>query len=147
MLGNGEIVAQVLLIVGASIFVFLGTAHGLLTLRDLFTPRTFTPTDAHVRQAMQGARLAIHPRANLWKTWLGFNLSHSLGVLLFGGGFLIVAWRHFPIFAQSHLLQGVGLVVAATYFVLSICFWFSRPAIGCGVAFLCFLGSVILAYA
>ena len=78
--------SQVLLAVGGGIFLILGSLHGLLTLRDLANPRAFTPTDARVREAMQGARLSLNPRANLWEAWLGFNLSHSLGLVVFGGG-------------------------------------------------------------
>ncbi len=55
--------AQILLAVGGAIFLVLGTLHGVLTLRDVGTPRAFTPTDEAVRLAMQGARLAFNPRA------------------------------------------------------------------------------------
>lgn len=84
-----ESVGPILLTVAGAIFVVLGGLHGVLTLCDVSNPRAFTPTDAAVRYAMEGARLALNPRANLWQAWLGFNLSHSVGVILFGGG-----WEH-----------------------------------------------------
>jgi hypothetical protein len=136
--------AQVLLAMGGAIFLVLGTLHGVLTLRDVATPRAFTPTDEAVRAAMQSARLAFNPRINLWQAWLGFNLSHSLGVVVFGGGLLFLAWRHFPVFAASHLLQGVAVVVAAVYLVLSFRFWFWGPAVGSGLSLLCILGAAVL---
>lgn len=139
--------AQVLLITGAAVFFVLGAAHGILTLRDLSLPRTFTPTDESVRHAMQKSRVAIHPRVNLWKAWLGFNLSHSLGLILFAGTTALIAWRYFPAFAQSPLMQVAVLAVAAAYFVLSVRFWFPAPAVGAAVGFFFFLGSVILAAA
>lgn len=136
--------ARVLLSIGGTIFLAIGTLHGLLALRDLATPRAFTPTDDSVRTAMQGARLAFNPRVNLWQAWLGFNLSHSLGVVLFGGALLLLAWLRFPVFAASHLLQGVSVVVAATYLVLSLRFWFWGPALGSGLSLLCILAAVVL---
>ncbi len=137
--------AQVLLALAGAIFLVLGTLHGVLTLRDVARPRAFTPTDDRVRVAMQGARLAFNPRANLWEAWLGFNLSHSLGVVLFGGGVLVLAWFAFPVFAASHLLQGAIAVVATAYLVLSLRFWFWGPAVGSGVSLLCILVAVTFA--
>lgn len=136
--------AQILLTISSIIFLVLGTLHGVLALRDVSKPRAFTPTDDTVRIAMQGTRLAFNPRANLWQAWLGFNLSHSLGVVLFGGGLLLMALFHFPAFAASNLLQGAAMAVAAAYLVISLRFWFWGPALGSGLSLLCILGSVVL---
>src|SRR6185436_10458110 len=97
---EGVNMGQILLAVGGLVVLMMGTLHGVLTLRDVFTPRAFTPTDDAVRLAMQGTRVAFNRRLNLWKAWLGFNLSHSLGVVLFGG-LLLLASVHFAAFAAS----------------------------------------------
>lgn len=136
--------AQILLAIGGTIFLVLGTVHGVLTLRDVARPRAFTPTDDAVRIAMQGTQLAFNPRVNMWQAWLGFNVSHSLGIVLFGGGLLLLAWLHFPAFAASPLLQGVVVVIAAAYLVLSLCFWFWGPGLGSGLSLLCILAAVVL---
>ena len=136
--------AQILLTIASTIFLALGTLHGVLTLRDVAKPRAFTPTDDAVRIAMQGTRLAFNPRANFWQAWLGFNLSHSLGLVIFGGGLLFLAWFHFPVFAASHLLQGAAGVVPAAYLVISLRFWFWGPALGSGLSLLCILAAVVL---
>lgn len=136
--------AQVLLFAGALIFFVFGAYHGFFTLRDLSLPRTFTPTDEGVRRAMQGSRVALDRRINLWDAWLGFNLSHSLGLILFGGGLIAIAWLHFPAFARSPSLQVTATVVAAAYLILSARFWFRVPAIGVGIGLACFLASVFL---
>lgn len=136
--------AQVLLTFAGASFVVLGALHGLLTLRDVTNPRAFTPTDAAVRHAMEGARLALNPRANIWQAWLGFNLSHSLGTVLFGSGLLFLAWHHLATFKASHLVQVVALVIAAAYVVISYRFWFWGPALGSGFAFVCILGALWL---
>ena len=139
--------AQVLLFTGALIFFVFGAYHGILTLRDLSLPRAFTPTDESVRRAMQESRVALNPRVNLWEAWLGFNLSHSLGLVLFGGGLITIAWLHFPVFAQSPSMQVTALVVAAAYLILSVRFFFRGPAIGTGIGLACFLTSAFLLHA
>jgi hypothetical protein len=136
---------QGLIILGALVFMALGLLHGILTLRDLRHPRTFTPRDPALRQAMQQSSIALHPTINLWKAWLGFNLSHSLGILMFASAYLDVGIFAPQLFAQSLLLQGCAVVISAIYLILSLGFWFSKPAIGSAVALACFLIAAVLA--
>jgi hypothetical protein len=135
---NPEVIARALVIVGASIFLILGILHGVLTLQDLRDPRTFTPPDQNLRQAMQESNIAIHPHTNLWKAWLGFNLSHSLGLVIFGGSFLAIGLCYFQAFAQIFWLQGCALLISTAYLVMSLKFWFAQPAIGAGIGLTCF---------
>lgn len=128
--------------VGGAIFAALGALHGVLTLRDLSKPTAFTPTDPAVREAMRGARLALSRRAGLWDAWLGFNLSHSLGLLVFGSATLALGLRHSDRFAGG--VQAAVLLVAAAYFVLALRFWFWGPALASGSALLCLLAGALL---
>ena len=136
--------APFLLTIGGTLFLVLGVLHGALTLRDLTRPRAFTPTDDAVRIAMQSTRLRLNPRANFWEAWLGFNFSHSLGLVLFGGGLVLLAQLHFPVFAASALLQGIAVAVAAVYLVLALRFWFWGPALGAGLSLSCILAAALL---
>jgi hypothetical protein len=136
--------AQILLTIAGTIGVLLGAGHGLLALGDVRRPRAFTPSDDSVRVAMQGARLAFNPRMNLWQAWLGFNLSHALGVGMFGAAVLYVGRYHLVAFEQSGLFQAALLLVAASYLVLAVRFWFWGPALGAGAALLCIAGAVVL---
>jgi hypothetical protein len=137
-------IAQILVIAGASILLFLGIVHGILTLQDLSEPRTFTPPDLTLRQAMQGSSIAIHPRTNLWQAWLGFNLSHSFGLMMFGGTYLVVGLCYFWLFAQTLWLQCCAVSIACAYLVMSVKFWFFKPAIGAGIALTCFMLASVL---
>ena len=135
------------LIVGASIFVLLGAVHLVYTFQDLEKPRNFTPRDADVRAAMQQAGVALHPKINLWRAWLGFNFSHSLGLLMFGGAFLYVGIFHSLLFSRSPLLQAASVLIAAIYLVLSLKFWFVNPAVFTGISLACFVLATALSYA
>lgn len=135
-----------LLVLAAAVFLLLGTAHGVLTLRDLKLPRTFTPTDESVLEAMRASRLAIHPSANLWRAWLGFNLSHSLGLLVFGGVLAFLALVELERFTAQPIVQLGCIAVTASYLALAIRFWFSKPAIAAAIALAGVLGATVLSY-
>lgn len=132
---------QILVAAGGAVFLFLGLLHGALTLRDLGTPRAFTPRDPALRAAMQQASVRLHPGINLWKAWMGFNLTHSLGLVLFGGAVLYVGLAA-PAVSSSVALQAVAALVAALYVILSAKFFFRTPVIGCAVGLCCFLGAI-----
>jgi len=88
--------------------------------------------------------LAINPRANLWLAWLGLNLSHSLGLVVFGSGLFAISTLNFALFADSLILEIAIVTVAAAYFALSVHFWFWGPAVGSGAALACFLTAGLL---
>lgn len=138
--------AQILVIIAASIFLLMGAGHGALTLRDLKHPKAFTPLSPALRQAMQQSSIALHPTINLWRAWLGFNLTHSLSLVLFGGALLYVGVFEPRAYASSALIQAVAVLVSAIYLVLSLKFFFSKPAIGSALGLVCFLIAAGMAY-
>jgi hypothetical protein len=138
--------ARLLLVIAASMFLLMGALHGVLTLRDLRSPQTFTPPDPALREAMQQSSLRLHRSINLWSAWLGFNLTHSLGLVLFGGAFLYVGIFAPVVFASSLPLQAIAVLVSAIYLVLCLGFFFSTPAIGSAIGLVCFLAAAGLAY-
>lgn len=77
---------SVLLILGGAVFGVLGAMHAVYTLLDLRNPRWLVPADPSVAQAMANSALRLSGgRTDMWRAWIGFNLSHSLGVLLVAG--------------------------------------------------------------
>jgi len=136
--------SQLLVLLAASVFVILGSLHGLLSLRDLREPKVFTPRDPGLREAMQRSSVALHHSINLWDAWMGFNLSHSLGLVLFGGAYLYVGLFHPQAYVHYGLLQACAVGVSAIYLLLSLRFWFSKPAIGSALALACFALAAIL---
>ena len=144
--------AQLLLALGSGIALLMGVGHGVLTLVDTIRPRYFTPVDDSVRIAMDGARRIrmqgrwpVGASSNVWRLWLGFNLSHSLGVIVPSGTVLAIALLHFQTFAESWAVKASVLVVTVAYLVTSIRFWFSAPTLGLSIVLGCFVGAAILA--
>jgi hypothetical protein len=135
--------SEMLFLVGAGVFALLGVVHGLLTLRDLRAPRSFTPTDENVRRAMADTPLRFAPQTTMWDAWLGFNLSHSLGLVMFGTVFGVLAWRDFSIVGANLFLQIGAVVVALIYVLLATRFWFWVPAALSAAGALCFIVSAL----
>lgn len=136
--------AQILLTAAGTIFLLMGTGHFILTLRDVWKPTAFTPREESVRLAMQGAQLRFSRRINLWDSWLGFNLSHSMGPMMFGGALLFAAQAHLDAFLESAALQAVAVLIPMVYLVVAIRFWFWGPVLGISAVLLCVLGAVLL---
>src|SRR5260370_1136989 len=75
----------ILLILGGAVFGVLGGLHAIYTLLDLRNPRRLVPVDPSVARAMANSALRLSGGGtDMWRAWIGFNFSHSLGVLLFG---------------------------------------------------------------
>jgi hypothetical protein len=75
----------ILLILGGTVFGVLGGLHAIYTLLDLRNPRRLVPVDPSVAHAMPNSAVRLSPGGtDMWRAWIGFNFSHSLGVLLFG---------------------------------------------------------------
>jgi hypothetical protein len=119
-------VTEGLLITAGLVYVLLGVVHGVLALRDVRTPQVFTPPDDALREAMASSTVAIHASANLWDAWLGFNLSHSVGLVVFGVVTLVSGA------SQATSAAGFAglLAVATVYVALSWRFWFRNPLVG-----------------
>jgi hypothetical protein len=94
---------------------------------------------------MQKSTLALTRQTTMWRAWLGFNISHGIGVLFFGLIYLTLALSDFTLMAKITVLPYLAFAVSVGYLVLSVKYWFHIPAIGSGVGAACFLGSLFLA--
>jgi len=126
-------VSQYLLIAGGTIFSILGLLHAIYTICDVYRPRRLAPIEQAVidQMAAAGVRLA-RGRTNMWDAWLGFNISHGLGTIMFG---LICLGA--GLFARSLALPKAALLipvlVGAIYLLLAVRFWFRVPAVGIAI--------------
>jgi len=74
----------ILLILGGAVFGVLGGLHAIYTLLDLRNPRRLVPVDPSVAHAMANSAVRLsRGGTDMWRAWIGFNFTHSLGVLLF----------------------------------------------------------------
>src|SRR5215471_15046443 len=96
---------SILLGFGGAVFVLLGCVHAAYTLLDLREPRRLVPVDPSVARAMANSALRLsRGGTNMWRAWIGFNFSHSIGVLLVG---MVAIW------AGSHIHKAPAGIMPA----------------------------------
>lgn len=133
--------AGLLIAAGAGIVLALGCLHLVFTFHG---PKLW-PRDPAVRPAMDATPLVLTRETTVWRAWIGFNASHSLGAILFGAiyGYLALARRE--VLLGSPFLLGVGLSALAAYAVLARRYWFSVPFRGICLALALYLAGLVAA--
>ncbi|MFT7289004.1 MAG: hypothetical protein ACI87W_003130 [Halieaceae bacterium] len=127
----------VLVLLGSGIIVLLGIAHGIYTLRSTPEGGPMMPVNPEVREAMlvvDGIGLAPTLKTTLWKGWIGFNLSHSLGLIVVGLliGLPVLEALASPMDNFAWLI--CALLLPCLYLWLSIRHWFAKPTMGFAIA-------------
>ena len=117
------LVASFLVSVSAAIVFALGALHLFHTYRGpLLHPR-----DEGVKDAMERSTLRITRETTVWRAYVGFNVTHSLGLMLFGAIYLWLALVVPGLLFGSLFLQFLGLAMLAACTVLARRYFFSVP--------------------
>jgi hypothetical protein len=133
-----------LFIAGTMPFIILGAIHIVYTLIDIRTPWKLAPYKDEVRISMLDSTLKLTKQTNMWRAWLGFNISHGMGVFIFGLVYLMLAESDFGILLKITPLLYLAPLVAFCYLILSIKYWFNIPVIGASIGLGFFVAAVLL---
>lgn len=125
---------QLLLVTGALIFTILGSIHLYYT----YCTDKFTPTDKRTADFMKSCSPTISQQTSMWKAWVGFNASHSIGAMLVGGFYIPMAIQNMDVLRHSVWLSTLPLLVSACYLILAKKYWFNIPFLGISLSTLCF---------
>jgi hypothetical protein len=127
------------MVVSAAIMFALGLAHLVYT----FSGPKLTPRDPSLIVSMSATSLVLTRETTMWKAWIGFNASHSMGAILFGlvYGYLAIA-RQDVLFTSPFLIV-VGLGMLGGFVLLAKLYWFSIPFGSLCVSLACYVGSVV----
>ena len=131
---------KLLLIIGVSIFGALGTIHLLFT----FLTQKFNPYNSEAKKAMLETSPKITKETSMWHAWVGFNASHSLGVMLFAAIYIPLSIHHFTIISSSIWLSTLPCIVGGSYLFLAKRYWFKVPFVGIFIALICFVVSACM---
>ena len=126
------------MVFSAGIILTLGAVHLVYT----FWGPNLTPRDPALQVSMSQISPVITKETTMWRAWVGFNASHSMGAILFGliYGFLAIA--HSQLLFQSPFLLIVGLAMLGGLFVLGKVYWFSVPFTGISISLACYVASI-----
>jgi hypothetical protein len=135
-------VIATLLILGGAVFGVLGGLHAIYTLLDLRNPRRLVPADPSVAQAMAHSTLRLSRGAtDMWRAWVGFNFSHSLGLILFAA---LAIWAGARIKTVPTAIMPALILVGGVYLVLALLYWFRAPVTGVAIGTGCFITAWLL---
>ena len=135
--------ARVLMVLSASIVFTLGVVHFVYT----FWGPNLTPRDPALQISMSQISPVITNETTIWRCWVGFHASHSLGLILFGLVFGFLAAAHSQLLFHSPFLLVVGLAMLGGFVVLSKIYFFSAPSAGISVSLACYIASIALSRA
>lgn len=136
---RGQCLAEILIILSAGIILLLGAVHLLYT----FTGNKLKPRDAGLQAKMTHIHPNITTQTSMWKAWVGFNASHSMGAILFGLIYTYLAMVHPELLFRSQFLLLVGVCFLVCWLILAIGYWFRIPLIGIGLALVCFISGIL----
>ena len=131
--------ASTLMTASALILIMLGTLHLFYTFRG----SKLAPHDASLHSAMAGTHPRISRETTMWKAWVGFNASHSLGALLFGLVYGYLALAHPALLFASGFLLVVGLAMLSAWVGLAWLYWFRIPLRGLSLALGLYVAAVV----
>lgn len=132
--------AQLLIALSAAIVLVLGLLHLFFT----FFGTRFQPRDAALGEQMKVVSPRITGQTSMWRAWVGFNASHSLGAMLFGLIYGYLALSQPLLLQHSSFLLGLGALFLASLLLLARRYWFRVPLIGISCALVLYLSGLSL---
>jgi hypothetical protein len=131
------------MLASAGVILALGVMHLWFT----FYGNKLTPRDAALQARMREISPVLTRQTTMWKAWVGFNASHSLGAILFGLIYGYLALMQGALLFQSVFLQAVGFLMLGGLAIIGKRYWFSVPFRGICVSLACYVVAVALARA
>jgi hypothetical protein len=133
--------AQILVVISAGIILVLGFIH----LAYTYFGNKLHPRDAGLLERLKATSPVISRQTSVWKAWIGFNASHSLGAILFGAVFGYLALEQPMLLFHSYFLGAAGLVTLGAYLATAKLYWFVRPLQGISLAFVFYVAGFVVA--
>ena len=125
---------------GSAIPFLLGALHLYLTL---FTEKLF-PRNSTIVQEMKESYPQLTKATTIWKSWIGFNASHSSGAIFFGFINIYLAVAHFDLITSDITIVTLDLTMAGSYCWLAWKYWFKMPLTGMLATSVCYIVAICL---
>ena len=128
-------------IVGALPFLVLGVAHLRHTPLRVTDRKGLSPRDPALAEAMTRTSPMLTSATDIWRAWVGFNISHSAGAILFALFVLIIGRSPESFAGQAMVVLPLSVAIAVSYLWMAVRYWFRIPVIGISVSLAAFLAS------
>jgi hypothetical protein len=101
------------------------------------------PRDPDLTAKMMTVSPVITRETTMWRAWLGFNATHSFGLILFGALYGYLATRHSAFLFHSWFLLSLGFALLLGYAVIARLYFFAAPFRGVVLAAILYLLGII----
>jgi hypothetical protein len=125
-------------LLGALPFLVLGLAHLRHTPLHVTDRKGLSPRDPDLAEAMTKSSPMLTSATDIWRAWVGFNISHSAGAIIFALFVLIIGRSPESFAGQAMLVLPLSVAVSASYLWMAKRFWFRIPLIGIAVSLVAF---------
>ena len=132
--------SRLFMLLSAGVVLMLGIIHLVYT----FSGTKLTPRDPSLQVSMSLTTPVITKETTMWRCWVGFNATHSIGLILFGLVFGYLALAQPRVVFESWFLLTTGMATLAALAVLSRMYFFNAPLLGISIASICYVISVAL---
>src|SRR5690242_18481747 len=112
--------SRIAFVAGAVPYLVLGAAHAWHTPFHVDQKKGLSARHPAVEGAMATTSPRLTARTDLWRAWVGFNYSHSLGAVLFGLFVVLLGRSESSFHAEGALAIPLALIVSVAYLVLGI---------------------------
>ena len=117
---------SVFIAASAAVILLLGLVHLLYTFRG----PNLHPRDPDLTARMMAVSPVITRETTMWRAWVGFNATHSFGLILFGALYGYLAIRHSAWLFQSWFLLALGFALLLGYAMIAKLYFFTAPFYG-----------------
>jgi hypothetical protein len=134
------VASRLFMLLSAGVVLMLGIIHLVYT----FSGTKLMPRDPSLQVSMSLTTPVITKETTMWRCWVGFNATHSIGLILFGLVFGYLALAQPRVVFESWFLLTTGMATLAALAVLSRMYFFNAPLLGISIASICYVVSVAL---
>jgi hypothetical protein len=133
---------QYLLIFGSFVIAFLGILHLYYT----FFSNKFSSRNKEMIEEMKTSSPNLTKETTMWKAWIGFNASHSSGVMFIGIINIYLVCCYFSVLQHDHFYFIFNIATMIFYGWLGKVYWFKIPFIGVLITLACYIAGYILSF-
>jgi len=134
------VASRLFMLLSAGVVLMLGIIHLVYT----FSGTKLMPRDPSLQVSMSLTTPVITKETTMWRCWVGFNATHSIGLILFGLVFGYLALAQPRVVFESWFLLTTGMATLAALLVLCRMYFFNAPLLGISIASICYVISVAL---
>ncbi|WP_160712575.1 LIC_13387 family protein [Chitinophaga solisilvae] len=125
---------------GAAIISLMGLLH----LKATLTTNKLSPRNEKLEADMKHDTLLLTDKLNMWKSWIGFNATHSIGAVFTGIVNFYLAVKYPSLLQSDPFIPLLTILIIGGYVWIAAKYWFHVVLTLLFIAWICFLAAWLL---